>query len=177
MWKVITNSNLNPPLKLFFYLLILTNNNLLLKIYYKNIVVVFFNQDFFFLPFISFSSIHVSSLLLLFSFFFFLFFSSTPLLLFSFSPQEHSSISHLLHMRERERERERVLIHHRWRLRSPKGQSQWRLVFTMQHYHVCRPIAARHPPHHQAGTTKNAAWSCALELCFKKMHKMQLHQH
>ena len=43
MWKVVTSSNLNPPLKLFFYSPILTNNNLLLKIYCKNIVVVFFN--------------------------------------------------------------------------------------------------------------------------------------
>ena len=31
MWKVLTNSNLNPLLKLFFYLLILANNNLLLS--------------------------------------------------------------------------------------------------------------------------------------------------
>ena len=31
MWKVVTNSNLNPPLKLFFYSSILVNNNLLLK--------------------------------------------------------------------------------------------------------------------------------------------------
>ena len=37
MWKVITSSNLNSPLKLFFYSPILTNNNLLLKIYCENI--------------------------------------------------------------------------------------------------------------------------------------------
>ena len=43
MWKVITSSNLNPPLKLFFYSPILANNNLLLKIYFENIVVAFFN--------------------------------------------------------------------------------------------------------------------------------------
>ena len=43
MWKVVTSSNLNPPLKLFFYSLILANNNLLLKIYCENIVVVFLN--------------------------------------------------------------------------------------------------------------------------------------
>ena len=43
MWKIVTSSNLNPPLKLFFYSQILTNNNLLLKIYCKNIVVAFLN--------------------------------------------------------------------------------------------------------------------------------------
>ena len=43
MWKVVTSSNLNSPLKLFFYSPILTNNNLLLEIYYKNIVVTFLN--------------------------------------------------------------------------------------------------------------------------------------
>ena len=50
MWKIVTNSNLNPPLKLFFYSPILTNNNLLFKIYCKNIVVVFP----FFHPYVSF---------------------------------------------------------------------------------------------------------------------------
>ena len=55
MWKVVTNFNLNPPLKLFFYSPILANNNLLLKIYYENIMVVFLNCLFlffilFFLP-------------------------------------------------------------------------------------------------------------------------------
>ena len=43
MWKVVTNYNLNSPLKLFFYLPVLTNNNLLLKIYCENIVVAFLN--------------------------------------------------------------------------------------------------------------------------------------
>ena len=43
IWKVVTSSNLNSPLKLFFYSPILANNNLLLKIYYENIVVVFLN--------------------------------------------------------------------------------------------------------------------------------------
>ena len=46
MQKVVTNSNLNLPLKLFFYSLILTNNNLLLKIYCENIVVAFLNGHF-----------------------------------------------------------------------------------------------------------------------------------
>ena len=46
MWKVVTSSHLNPPLKLFFYSPILTNNNLLLKIYCENIVVTFLNFDF-----------------------------------------------------------------------------------------------------------------------------------
>ena len=41
MWKVVTSSNLNPPLKLFFYSPILANNNLLLKIYCENILVAF----------------------------------------------------------------------------------------------------------------------------------------
>ena len=41
MWKVVINSNLNSPLKLFFFSPILTNNNLLLKIYCENIVVKF----------------------------------------------------------------------------------------------------------------------------------------
>ena len=48
MWKVVTNSNLNSPLKLFFYSPILANNNLLLKIYCENIVVVFLNCHFLF---------------------------------------------------------------------------------------------------------------------------------
>ena len=41
MWKIVTSSNLNPPLKLFFYSPILVNNTLLLKIYYENIVIAF----------------------------------------------------------------------------------------------------------------------------------------
>ena len=48
MWKVITSSNLNLPLKLYFYLPILANNNMLLKIYCENIVVEFLNCPFFF---------------------------------------------------------------------------------------------------------------------------------
>ena len=43
MWKVITSSNLNPPLKLFFYSAILIDNNLLLKIYCEIIIVAFLN--------------------------------------------------------------------------------------------------------------------------------------
>ena len=58
MWKVVTSSNLNPPLKLFFYSPILTNNNLLLKIYCENIVVTFLNQDFYSLYYFSFLSFH-----------------------------------------------------------------------------------------------------------------------
>ena len=79
MWKVVTSSNLNPPLKLFFYSPILTNNNLLLKIYCENIVVVFpfFHSyvSFFFLFFFScFFSVphtytHISHPLLFFFFF------------------------------------------------------------------------------------------------------------
>ena len=40
IWKVVTSSNLNPPLKLFFYSLILANNNMLLKIYGENTVKI-----------------------------------------------------------------------------------------------------------------------------------------
>ena len=71
MWKVVTSSNLNPPLKLFFYSSILANNNLLLKIYCENIVVVFLNCIF---PFFL-SIIHTFP-------FFFLFFSFSFLLIF-----------------------------------------------------------------------------------------------
>ena len=48
MWKVVTSSNLNRPVKLFFYSLILANNNLLLKVYCENIVVTFLNCHFLF---------------------------------------------------------------------------------------------------------------------------------
>ena len=52
MWKIVTNSNLNPLLKLYFYSPILANNNILLKIYCENIMVEFLNYHFFsFLPF------------------------------------------------------------------------------------------------------------------------------
>ena len=111
MWKVVISSNLNPPLKLFFYLPILTNNNLLFKIYCENIVIVFFNQDFLFFILFFFLSFHFHPYTCLFFLFLFSFscFSPphkylAPLLLFSFSPQEHSGISHSLHIRERERE-------------------------------------------------------------------------
>ena len=40
MWKVVTSSNLNPPLKLYFYSPILANNNMLLKIYCENIMKI-----------------------------------------------------------------------------------------------------------------------------------------
>ena len=68
MWKVVTSSNLNPPLKLFFYSPILAYNNLLLKIYCENIVVVFLNYHFlFFILF--FLSHHLSSIRFFFFFF------------------------------------------------------------------------------------------------------------
>ena len=75
MWKVVTSSNLNPPLKLFFYLSILANNNLLLKIYCENIVVAFLNCIF---PFFL-SIIHTFPFLFLFFFLFLFswFFSTT----------------------------------------------------------------------------------------------------
>ena len=67
MWKVVTSSNLNSPLKLFFYSPILANNNLLLKIYSENIMVAFLNCHFFLyiiFPFL------ILSLLFSFSWFF-----------------------------------------------------------------------------------------------------------
>ena len=69
MWKVVTNSNLNSPLKLFFYLPILTNNNLLLKIYYENIVIAFLNCHFLFLYYFSFLN-YIHTFLFFFSWFF-----------------------------------------------------------------------------------------------------------
>ena len=72
MWKIITNSNLNPLFKLFFYSPISTNNNLLLKIYCENIIIMFLNFDFLFLILFSFLSlvfffIHTSFFFLVFS--------------------------------------------------------------------------------------------------------------
>ena len=75
MWKVITSSNLNSPLKLFFYSPILTNNNLSLKIYCENIVATFL-KIFYSLYYFSFLSLHFIHTFF-FSIFFFLFFSST----------------------------------------------------------------------------------------------------
>ena len=163
MWKVVTRSNLNPPLKLFFYSPILTNNNLLLKIYCENIVIVSFNQDFLFFILSFFLSFHFHPYTFHFFFLFLVFLlhtsvqcpllSLSPLLLFSFSPQEHSS-KHIYFTSERERERETAacsLPHRWWRLRSLKGQNWWRSAFTMQHYHVHCPTAARPRPHHRVG--------------------------
>ena len=105
MWKVVTNSNLNPPLKLFFFLPILTNNNLLLKIYVKILLWHFSIRIFYSLYYFSFLSFHFHPhVSFLFFFFFFLFFSSThvssvlslfpPSFIFFFSLiQEHSSES------------------------------------------------------------------------------------
>ena len=91
-------------------------------------MVVFFNYDFLFLYY--FSSLHfifIHSHFISFFLFSFSCFSPpykcpAPLLLFSFSPQEHSSNSFASHLRERER----VACsppHRRWRSRSPKGQA------------------------------------------------------
>ena len=77
IWKVVTNFNLNPPLKLFFYLPILTNNNLLLKIYYENIVATFFKI---FYPLYYFSCL---SLHFIHTFFFFTCFSPPHVVLIS----------------------------------------------------------------------------------------------
>ena len=123
MWKVVTSSNLNPPLKLFFYLPILINSNLLFKIYYKNIVVVFFNYDFLFFILFFFLSFHFHpyTFHFFFSFFFFLFFSSTqvsnlypPFFYFLFHlkkiPTTSPFTSHQRRERERERERGESLL-------------------------------------------------------------------
>ena len=63
MWKIVTSSNLNLPLKLYFYSPILANNNILLKIYCENIVVAFLNCIF---PFFL-SIIHIIPFLFFFS--------------------------------------------------------------------------------------------------------------
>ena len=148
MWKVVTIFNLNLSLKLFFYSPILTNNNLLLKIYCEKYYGSIFQLGFFifyivFLPFISFSS----TFHFFFSFFFFLFFSSTimsspPFFIFFFTSRTFQHLTFASHQRERERERERE--------RLSKGQSWWRLAFTMQQYHVRHPTTARCPPHHRS---------------------------
>ena len=67
--KIVTSSNLNPPLKLFFYSPMLANNNMLFKIYCENIIVAFFNCYFLFfiLFFLSISSIPLFFLLFFFS--------------------------------------------------------------------------------------------------------------
>ena len=153
MWKVVTSSNLNSLLKLFFYLSILTNSNLLFKIYCENITKILWQYF----------SIRIFYFLYYFSLFHFIFIPTRfiSFFLFScscFSPPHKCPLSlspffyFLFHLKnipvtststshERERERER----------SPKGQSQWRSAFTMQHYHVRRPTAVRPPPHHLAG--------------------------
>ena len=82
MWKVVTNSNLNPPLKLFFYSPILINNNMFLKIYCKNIVVTFINYDFLFIMLFLLSQPSFHQYVFLFLSFFF-FFSSTHVVLIS----------------------------------------------------------------------------------------------
>ena len=116
MWKVVTSSYLNSPLKLFCYLSILTNNNLLLKIYCKNIVKIlwqYFSIMIFFYFFILFFFLsfhfHPFTFHFFFSFFFFLLFSSTqvsnpPSFIFFFTSrtfQQH--ICYTSEKRERER--------------------------------------------------------------------------
>ena len=125
MQKVVTSSNLNPPLKLFFYLLILTNNNLLLKIYCENIIKILWQyfsiRIFYFLYYFSsfhFIFIHIS---FFFSFFLFLVFllhtrQTAPLLfIFFFTSRTFQRFTS-----ERERERgeiglglHRMHLHHR----------------------------------------------------------------
>ena len=79
MWKVVTSSNLNPPLKLFFYSPILINNNILLKIYCDNI----FQLGFLFYFLYYFFHFHPRSLsFFLFSFFSTFHFQNLPLYFF-----------------------------------------------------------------------------------------------
>ena len=127
MWKVITSSNLNPPLKLFFYSLILTNNNLLLKIYCENIAVKFLNQDFLFFILFFFLSFNFHPFIHFFFFFLLVFLLhmstvqcpiSTPFFYFLFL------LKNVLDIRERERERERERGRSWWIYRSLKGQSR-----------------------------------------------------
>ena len=109
MQKVVTSSNLNPPLKLFFYLLILTNNNLLLKIYCENIIKILWQyfsiRIFYFLYYFSsfhFIFIHVSFLFFIFHFLVFLLHTTHNPLLFIFF-----FISRTFQRFTSERERER----------------------------------------------------------------------
>ena len=119
----------------------------------------FFIFSIIFLSFISFSSIHVSFLLFFFLFLVFLLHTSVqsylylPFFYFLFHLKNIPVLatSHFVHIREK-REKEKVRRktaaypppHHRWRSRSPKGQSQWRSMVTMQHYHVRRSSSS--PP-------------------------------
>ena len=137
MWKVVTSSNLNPPLKLFFYSPILTNNNLLLKIYCENIVIVFP----FFHPYVSIFFLFLFSLFFLktripiyiilsffFSFFFFFstfhfqnlhfyfFLQLSPFLLFFFS---FSTIIFKYTQTGMERKEKSPLLHHTATAASP----------------------------------------------------------
>ena len=122
MWKVVISSNLNSPLKLFFYLPILTNNNLLLKIYCENIVKILWQyfsiRIFYFLYYFSFFHfIFIHTHFISFHFLVFLLHTSvqypllslSPLLLYSFSPQEHSS-NHIYFTLEKRESGERLLL-------------------------------------------------------------------
>ena len=157
MWKVVTNSNLNPPLKLFFYSPILNNNNLLLKIYCENIVVLFFDYDFLFFILFFFLSFHFHPFTFhfFFSFFFFLLFSSTqvsnpPSFIFFFTSRTFQQL--ICFTSERERERTAYLPpQRRWRSRSPKGQAggdRHSPRDTTTSAAAPPPPTAHPPPHH-----------------------------
>ena len=138
MWKVVINSNLNSPLKLFFFSPILTEKNLLLKIYCENIVIEFLNQDFLFFILFFILSFHSPPNTCPLSPFFYFFFSYRTF-------QQH----HLLFSskkREREKDKERGE-----RLGDRRSPCRRRSRFTM-HYHVRCPTAAHPPSHHQAGS-------------------------
>ena len=173
MWKVITSSNLNPPLKSFFYSPILTNNNLLLKIYCENIVVIFFNQDFLFfiLFFFLLFHFHPYTFHFFFSFFFFLFFYSTqvssvhsylylPFLYFLFHLKNIPATAFTSHHREREREREserereRVLLVCRPTAGGDRGRQKDKAGGDWHSPYNTTTSAAHPPPHHQAGSDR-----------------------
>ena len=116
MWKVVTSSNLNPPLKLFFHSLILANNYLLFKIYCENTMVAFLNchflffilfflsiasTRFFFSCFFSTTHVYPSSLLFLFL----LDSRSISLSLSLYLILEHSLALYVIRVRERTSER------------------------------------------------------------------------
>ena len=102
MWKVVTGSKLNPPLKLFFYSPILANNNLLLKIYCENLVVASLNWHFLF--FILFF-LSISSIRFFFSSCFFFHHTCiptlTPFFFFFYLILEHSLALYMIRNRER----------------------------------------------------------------------------
>ena len=147
MQKVVTNSNLNSPLKLFFFSPILTKKNLLLKIYCENIMVEFLNQDFLFFILFFILSFHSPPHTCPLSPFFYFFFSSKTF-------QQH----HLLFSsakRERQRQRER---------RKTRGS-----MFTMPSEIEVHHALPRPPSHRCSSSSPPSSWirsACSLLFFF-----------